>query len=269
MNDNRKKTIIIICIVILLILSCIFLKKIGLKQKENKFAEELVKFYDENRNPIFEINKIILYSSATAIDKSEEQTMQSVDVHQFTDIAIYINNKKSVKNTEERNTIKEIHIDNIIIEKKELTGNEVLNYKNSFLFGKFKDLDNYNNRIDLNVLLKNEENENNKYEMPVFYTDCSNPITLGYINKNIITDFRVTEKNVTMSLDGTILRNANYNLKDLNTKFKFKVHIKNNLNEEFVTNVEIDNSLEAQDGGIYTGYLVNILNTSYDFLKLP
>lgn len=72
-----------------------------------------------------------------------------------------------------------------------------------------------------------------------------------------------------MSLDGTILRNANYNLKDLNTKFKFKVHIKNNLNEEFVTNVEIDNSLEAQDGGIYTGYLVNILNTSYDFLKLP
>ena len=135
--DNRKKTIIIICIVILLILSCIFLKKIGLKQKENKFAEELVKFYDENRNPIFEINKIILYSSATAIDKSEEQTMQSVDVHQFTDIAIYINNKKSVKNTEERNTIKEIYIDNIIIEKKELTGNEVLNYKNSFLFGKF------------------------------------------------------------------------------------------------------------------------------------
>lgn len=265
---NIKK-IIIIALVILLILSYVFIGKVSAKFKENKYAAELVEIYDNNKNPIFEINKIILYSSSTAVDKSEEQTMQSVDVHQFTDIAIYINNKKTIQNVEEKNTIKEIYIDDIKIEKKTLTGNEVINYKNSFLFGKYQDLQNYNDKISLDIILKNEQNENEKYETPVFYTDCSNPITLGYINKGIIKDYNITDKNVTLSYDGTILRNANYNLEELNAKIKFRVHIKNNLDEEFVTNVEIDNSLESEDGGIYTGYLINILNVSYDFLELP
>lgn len=265
---NIKK-IILIALIILLIVSIIFIGKVSAKIKENKFADELVELYENNKNPIFEINKIILYSSSTAIDKSEEQTMQSVDVHQFTDIAIYINNKKTIQDVEERNTIKEIYIDNIKIEKNTLTGNEVINYKNSYLFGKYVDVQNYNDKINLDVILKNEQNENEKYETPVFYTDCSNPITLGYINKGIIEDYKITDKNVTLSFDGTILRNASYDLKELNSKIKFKVHIKNNLDEEFVTNVEIDNSLESEDGGIYTGYLINILNVSYDFLELP
>lgn len=267
--DNKKKIIIVILIIILILLSNIFIRKFKVNSEENKFAIELEKLSNENKNPIFEINKIILYSSSTAIDKSEEQNMQSVDVHQFSDVAIYINNKKSIKTVEPKNTIKELYIDDIEIEKLNKTGNEIINYKNSFLFGKYKNLENYNDRVNFDVILKNEQNENEKYENPVFYTDCSNPITLGYINKNIIKDFKVTDKNVTMSFDGTILRNANYDLKQLNTKIKFKVHIKNNLDEEFITNVSIDNSLESEDGGIYTGYLISILNTSYDFLKLP
>ena len=269
MNNDNKKKIIIIALIILLILLCIFIVKIKEKYKENKFASQLVELYDNNKNPVFEINKIILYSSSTAIDKSEEQTMQSVDVHQFTDIAIYINNKKSIQNIEGKNTIKEIYIDDIKIEKNNLTGNEVINYKNSYLFGKYTDIQNYNDRIELDVILKNNQNEDEKYEKPVFYTDCSNPITLGYINKNIIKDYKVTDKNVTLSLDGTILKNAKYDLNELNAKIKFNVHIKNNLDEEFITNVEIDNSLESEDGGIYTGYIINISNVSYDFLELP
>lgn len=267
--NNKKKKILVILIIILLILSYVFLKRFYINKRENEFASQMVKLYEKNKEPVFEINKIILYSSSTAIDKSENQTMQSVDVHQFTDIAIYINNKKSIQDVQERNTIKEIYIDNIKIEKKELTGNEVLNYKNSLLFGKYLNLENYNDRINLNVILKNEENINEKYETPVFYTDCSNPITLGYINKNIVKDYKVEDKNVTMSLDGTILRNANYDLEELNTKFTFQVHIKNNLNQEFIANVKIDNSLDSEDGGIYTGYLINIANVSFDFFELP
>ena len=39
-------------------------------------------------------------------------------------------------------------------------------------------------------------------------------------NKNIIKDYKVTDKNVTLSLDGTILKNAKYDLNELNAKIK-------------------------------------------------
>ncbi len=261
------KKILIIELIILVVSLYFFIVKVSANIRYEKYSDELENFYNNNKNPIFEINKIILYSSSTVEDKSENQTMQNVDVHQFTDIAIYINNKKTIKDVNEKNTVKEMYIDDIKIEKKNLTGNEIINYKNSYLFGKYQSLSNYDTKINLDVILKNEQNENEKYELPVFYTDCSNPITLGYINKCIIKDYSITDKNVTLSYDGTILKNANYNLEELNSKIKFKIHIKNNLDEEFITNVEIDNCLENEENSIYNGYLVNILNVSYDFLE--
>ena len=76
----------------------------------------------------------------------------------------------------------------------------------------------------------------------------------------------------TLELNGTILKNAGVNLDDLRTKISFKVHLKNNLNEEFICNVVIENDLGNGTDTIYDGYLLKVLSEedlNLKFLKTP
>ena len=48
----------------------------------------------KNETPEFSIQKIYLCSSASAIDSSQEKKLDKLDLYQYTDIAVYINNFK-------------------------------------------------------------------------------------------------------------------------------------------------------------------------------
>lgn len=229
----------------------------------NKFANEMIEISDDNETSIFNIQKILLYSSANAIDNSENQSLKDLSICQYTDLSIYIDNSSSSSELTDENTIKELYIDNINITSASDIGSKVLNYKNPLSFGQYKEVRSPdNNRIDFNVINTNQENENNNYDEPTFYTDCSNPITLGYLNKDILTNYSVSEASNTVSFNGKVLKEANINLADINYTLNFTIHIVNKLDQNFAYNMKLDVNLDDDNGGIYNGYVYKGKTTS-------
>lgn len=237
----------------------------------NSFANEMIEIADENENSIFNIQKVLLYSNANAIDNSKDQSLKDMSICQYTDISIYIDNTSTISELTDENTIKQLYIDNIVATSSADMGTKILNYKNPLDFGKYQMIEApENNRIDFNIVNTNSENENHDYTNPTFYTDCSNPISLGYMNKDILTNYAVSKDSNTISFNGKVLKEANINLEDINYTLTFKIHIVNNLNQKFAYNMKLDVNLNDNNGGIYNGYIFKGRNTSgneYRFFK--
>lgn len=268
-NERLFFTILIITLFIVFLLYYNLVFSVVLAR--NAFANEMIEISDENESSIFNVQKILFYSSANAIDNSEDQSLQNMSICQYTDISIYLDNISTVSELTDENTIKQLYIDNIEITSGADKGTKILNYKNPLDFGKYKSIQTpENNRIDFNIVNTNSENENNDYSKPTFYTDCSNPISLGYLNQDILTNYAVSQDANTVSFNGKVLKEANISLDDINYTLRFKIHIVNNLNQKFVYNMKLDIGLDDSNGGIYNGYVFKGRNTSgkeYRFFK--
>ena len=246
--ENIKRKIIILssCIIIFLIIATygnITFQYI----RRNNFVKENAKVYEMNRNPIFKVKRIVLCSDANAIDLSEEQDMQDLNIYQYTDIAIYLENGNELSST---NTIKEMYIDNISIDGNDDLGQKSLTYKNTNQFGlkqEIKETKETNN-IYFNIVHTNKENEEVNYNEATFFTDCSNPITLEYLNYNVKEGFRM-EENKSVLFNGSILKEAGIGIKDIECNVKFKIHIINNENQKYSCPVNIQIPLKD----IYNG----------------
>lgn len=281
MKEKKKIIILIIAFIILIVLSILVYKNvISIKRANNILSKEMETIAEENKEPVFTIQKIVLYSSAEYEDLSVEQNLQDISIHQYTDIAMYISNDETqngsmkAKNTEyqltEKNTVSELYIDDIKVESKKDLGIKFINYKNPLDAGKYRTINENVQRIDFDIIHKNEENKND-YSKPTFFTDCSNPITIGMLNKNVLEHGKASNDG-TLALNGTILKNAGIKLEDLQTVISFKVHLKNNLNEEFICNVKIENDLGDGVDTIYDGYLLKVLSSedlNIKFFKKP
>lgn len=237
---------------------------------KSNFTNQMIEIADENENSIFNVQKILLYSSANAISNSKDQSLKDMSICQYTDLSIYIDNSQSSSELTDENSVKELYIDNIVMTSNVDKGTKILNYKNSFNVGKYTDIKQpENNRIDFKIINTNQENENHNYDEPTFYTDCSNPITLGYLNKDILTNYSVTDDSKSISFNGKVLKEANINLEDINYTLRFTIHIVNNLNQTFAYNMKLDVNLDDNNGGIYNGYIYKSKSTSgneYRFL---
>lgn len=234
------------------------------------YANQITEFVDSNQEPIFKIGKIILYSSADAEDNSDGKILQDLTIHQFTDIAIYIDNKSYISDLSNKNTISELYIDNIKIELDSDKGQQLLTYKNPYDFGKYTDAEESQSRIDFNILHTNEDNEQNDFSSPTFFTDCSNPITLGYINKNVVENCEISDVNESVDFNGKLLKLANIPISDVAYSINFQIHIKNSLEESFVYNVDLNVPLQDDNNSIYDGYIFTYKynsSNSYYFLK--
>lgn len=276
MNKKRISRKMVFLIDIFLLIISIICYKYIYKVETGKliYSEQSEKFASQNKLPVFRIEKIILYSSANWTDNSNGK-LRDIDISQFTDIAIFINNLGTVDTITPENTVSKLYIDNISIEGKNENGEKILNYKNPLNSGKFVDLENYNdNKIEFKVPQNNEENENSDYNDSTFYTDCSNPILLGFVNKNILTGCMVDGTNASISGNGTILQMAGVNIDDLKAVIKFSIHLINNYGEEYLCNLEINNDLSSDnesEAGIYSGYVMKVIDTrdsKYNFLKI-
>lgn len=268
-NERLVFTILIIALFIVLLLYYNLVFSVVLAR--NTFANEMIHLSDENENSIFSVQKILLYSNANAIDNSKDQSLKDMSICQYTDISIYLDNISTISELTDENTVKELYIDNIVMTSSADRGTKILNYKNPFDFGKYKMIElPENNRIDFNIVNTNSENENNDYSTPTFYTDCSNPISLGYMNKDILTNYSVSQDANSVSFNGKVLKEANINLEDINYTLTFKIHITNNLNQKFVYNMKLDVNLDDNNGGIYNGYVFkgkNTIGNEYGFFK--
>lgn len=274
--DNKKAKLIQIGLSILAVflVVVVFISYKYIYNRETtirRYAEESEKFVKENQSPIFKIDKIVLYSSANTTDTSENQELKSLDISQFTDIEIYIDNKGVGSELTAENSVNTLVIDDIKISTPSYPGERIFNYKNPNDCGKYVELNNYTgDTIKFKVNINNTQNEFSNYNESVFYTDCSNPISLGYINKNIITNAAITNTGA-LSLDGSVLKLANVDLDKLAVTIEFTIHLTNNYNESFMCKVKIDNELEekAKNESIYSGYLMKIINcdNDYTFIK--
>lgn len=320
MNFNKKikiknkyiKPIFLIIFIILIILLFIYGNIIGRNLKYSKFANENVRVYENNKNPVFKVEKILICSSANAVDLSEQQNLQDMNIYQYTDIAVYINNGEELSN---ENTVKELYIDNISLQGSHDVGKKELNYKNILNFGLKKDTstktsvqenaeistgnvfdslmnntvnssvkstniveditsndnntsdslvsnenieeENDNDKIKFNIIYTNEENDKADYNKPTFYTDCSNPITLEYLNNDIVTHYKMDE-NKSVSFDGNILKDAEISIESLSCKVKFKINIINNKNEKYSCWINFDIPLDD----IYDGTTMKAKSTN-------
>ena len=223
------------------------------------YERDSLEFIENNQNPVFTINQIILYNSANVVDNSDGK-MENIDISHFTDIAIYINNKARSDEITAENTINQLFISNIKIQN-DLETEKIFNYKNPLNIGKYTDLENWrDDGILFKVLNTNQKNEQANYNDNVFYTDCSNPISLGYINKNILTNCELTGGDGVISYDASILKDTGFDLNSLDAKISFTINIVNNYNEKFSCNVNIDNSVKTDNNEIYSGSLMKILH---------
>ncbi len=268
-NERLVFTLLIITLFITFLLQYNFVFSVVFAR--NAFANEMIEIADENESSIFNIQKILLYSSGNAIDNSDDQSLKNMSICQYTDISIYIDNTSTISELTNENTIKELYIDNIVVNSHADMGNKIINYKNPLEFGKYKTIESpENNRIDFNIINTNSENENHDYSTPTFYTDCSNPISLGYLNKDILPNYAVSQDANTVSFNGKVLQEANVNLEDIAYTLTFKIHIVNNLNQKFVYHMKLDVDLNDNNGGIYNGYVYKGKNTTgneYRFFK--
>ena len=270
----RNERLLFVILIIVLFFTCILLYHFVFSNifERNSFSNEMIEIANENENSIFNIQRILLYSSANATSNSENQSLQDMNISQYTDISIYIDNTSTISELTNENTVKQLYIDDISITTKSDIGNKLLNYKSPLDFGKYKNLkEAKDNRIDFNIVNTNEQNENNDYSNPTFYTDCSNPISLGYLNKDIVKNYSISENSSSVSFNGKVLQEANVNINDINYSLSFKIHIINNLNQKFLYNMKLDVGLNDDNGGgIYNGYVYMEKDTSgneYRFFK--
>lgn len=299
----------VILIILLIIYGNIIFKNISY----GEFAKQNMEVYENNKDQVFKVEKILICSSANATDLSEKQNLQDMSIYQYTDIAVYINNGEELSN---KNTVKELYIDNISLEGNSDIGKKELNYKNILKFGLKKDtlpksstitdtssehnvfeslMNNTSNnntvsddnksidvgnivtneteestseeqensdseddgKIKFNIIYTNEENEKADYNKPTFYTDCSNPITLEYLNNDIATNYKMDE-NKSVSFDGSILKDAGISTESLACKVKFKINIINNEDEKYSCWINFDIPLDD----IYEGTTMKAKSTN-------
>ena len=270
---KHHKTVLTILILILCVLAFLYYDLIfRVSYAKDEFSNQVEKIAEQNENPIFKIQKILIYSSANAIDKSENESLQDLSILQYSDIAITIDNTSTVYDLTNENTIKELYIDNISISTNSDKGHQYVNYKSALDFAKYKEIEPLNNdKIEYNIVSTNDENSHTDYKTPTFYADCSNPITLEYMNEDIITNYSASSDSNTISFNGKVLQEAGIDLNDINYNLNFTIHIVNNLNEEFICPVRLQVDLSGDDGGIYKGYKYDNTSVSgyeYNFIKI-
>ena len=229
----KKRWIALIVVFIIIIIMLVFVYGFLFQRHlaRQEFARDVVEIYEKNKEKVFKVEKIILCSSANAIDISKDKSMKNLSIYQYTDIGVYIDNGEELSN---KNTVKEIYIDNISFDGKNNVGKKSLTYKNLLNFGLKEDI--FESRktkdIEFNVVYTNEEDSEANYDKPTFYTDCSNPITLSYVNYNLLQGYQMEENNQ-VNFDGSILEKAGIGKDILSCKVKFKINIINNQDEKY------------------------------------
>ena len=269
----KHEKLLLAVLIILLILSILGYAYIFYTSyARDEFFQTSLKIANQNQNSVFRISRILLYSSGNAIDNSYNKSLQNLSICQYTDIALTIDNTSYISDLTTTNTVKELYLDNIEITTNAQKGSPYLNYKDLNSFATFNLLDvPENGRIDFNIIHTNEQNESADYSTPTFYADCSNPISLGYINRDIVENFSVDDQVNSLSFNGKLLGQAGVNLDEISYVLNFDIHIKNYDDDNFTYHATINVNLNDSDGTLNSGYLYESRNTTtgseYDFFK--
>ena len=265
-KSNNIKTKIILSIIFFILVTClIFLgfKIINTYKNKSDFEQSVISFSEKNENVIFSVEEITLFSSADSKNKTSSKNHFTIEnLYQYTDIAFFIKSSEELKT--EKNTLKNLYIDNINIENTE-SGIPNIYFKplNEFTKSTIIEENKIEDRLDFEITSSDE----NKLLSPVLYNNLANPITLSYINQNIKTDYTLTDTSIPITYNGMLLERCQIPLSSITPKISFDVHIINNLDEEYMTSIYIDIPLENESNSIYKGNIQSKLTTNYVFYR--
>lgn len=267
-QDRQIMIIIKIAVLVFIVLSAITilntLKNKELNKQVDKKEPILSLTTDSN---IFKVDSVLLYCSANALNNSEmQEDYWDLNLYQYTDMAITIDNHVSINGLTQKNTIKEMYIDNVTYPTHPSKGNPSLYYKDSNFLGVGVINEEYliTDKLNFNVLSSNDAD----VDYP-FYADCSNPILLSAINEDIVPKFVIRNTNSAITFNGSLLVDADVLVSSIQYSVSFAIHIVNNLDEEYVCNLTIpiklqdENELNTIHDGSYQTTLDNLSTSKF------
>lgn len=265
MKGNIKK-IVFFTVFIFLLLFLIVLCHITYTSFFNKlFFENYIDNISKNNiSDVFSIDRVVLFSSCysdSTINANNTTTISNL--MQYTDIAIFINNANEEFSME--NTLKSVSIKNISFNAVPSVGLPNLYYKSLTDFATHNVYEDniLDSELDFNVSSEDEID----YTKPILFNNCANPITLCYVNSNIVQDYTVPTDDGIISYDGSLLKRCNVLLNTISCNLSFVIYVENNLGEKFKCPIYIDIPLQGASSSIYDGSFTFSYNPDSYFLK--
>lgn len=258
------KRIFVLALLVLVFTFLSYTVSRGYINKSN-FEKQILEVANKNEEKIFTISNITLFSSADSnAEVMQNSTLNIHNLYQYTDIAIFL--KPLQEELTYKNTLKDVFIDNIKFVKEPESGTPNLYYKslNDFATSKYIE----ENKIENNLHFNISSEDTNDLTTPTLFNNCANPITLGYVNNNIKTDYTLPDAFSQITYDGSLLKRCAITLSSISSSVSFDIHITNNLDQQFVCPIYIEIPLESQDGAsIYDGKVLIKNNTNYTFYR--
>ena len=261
---QKKKIILYILIIFFFILLIIF-SSLSIKTLENNLSTCCKSFCDFDSTSPFSINKIVYFSSSNCESSINQNSSFTIsNLYQYTDIAIFINNNSNGNYTAQ-NTLKRVSLSDIKFYMEPSIGTPALYYKNINDFAKsnFDESKKIENNIDF--ICTSEDSID--FSEPVLYNNTANPITLCYVNSNLINNYTLEDTISNISYNGSLLKMCNITLNSISCKLSFLVTIENNQDEIYTCPVILTIPLSTEKSTIYDGSLVLTDSTNYNFIK--
>ena len=257
-NIVYKLSLTIFLIVVLIVMLFFTIKNY---QINLEFARQIDEFSNLNSKTVFSIDKISLYSSGFATKNKDNRPLWDLNIGQFTDIALQINNRSEDNGVNYENSIKSLYIDNIKFNNV-FMGQQSLHYKALGDFGIITS--NESNKINDKLVYDVVQSGDIDLSEPKIYANAKNPITLEYVNANIKTNEVISDTNTEVVYDGTLLKNTNIPLDKIKCTLSFTIHIINYYNQEYRATAYIDIPIlnSVNNTKIYDGRLEKILDNT-------
>lgn len=262
-SRKRNKLIAKLIVTLILVVLCTvtIIDIITIYKINDSFSNSIDEIARLNSKTVFSIDRIYLYSSADATSNETTKPVWDLNIFQFTDIALYINNRADEGVTYE-NTIKELTIDNVKFNNIQ-SGTPALYYKNVNDFAKLTNSEEnkIGDSLEFNVINSGEAD----YSTPVIYSNCQNPITLEYVNTGMKENTVISDISTPLTYDGSLLRKSGILISQMECTLSFRITIINNYNQKYVATVYIDIPLKdsLNNTSIYDGKIIrNLENTN-------
>lgn len=262
-SRKRNKLIAKLIVTLILVVLCTvtIIDIITIYKINDSFSDSIDEIARLNSKTVFSIDRIYLYSSADATSNETTKPVWDLNIFQFTDIALYINNRADEGVTYE-NTIKELIIDNVKFNNIQ-SGTPALYYKNVNDFAKLinSEENKIGDSLEFNVINSGEAD----YSTPVIYSNCQNPITLEYVNTGMKENTVISDISTPLTYDGSLLRKSGILISQMECTLSFRITIINNYNQKYVATVYIDIPLKdsLNNTSIYDGKIIrNLENTN-------
>ncbi len=253
---QKKMQLIAFLLVFLILITYLYIHRYYVN---NEFSESATRLAMLNTNTVFSIDKIYLYSSAYATNNIDSRPIWNLNVNQYTDIALYINNRYS-EGINYNNSIKSLTISDINFTKGKagtpsLYYKDILNFANQSINEESK----IGDLLDFKIVTDELDTSSAS-----IYSNCQNPITLSYVNKNVKENYIIEDGSSTLKYDGNILRMTEVPMTSMKCTVSFKITLTNMYNHKYIANVYIDIPLEDQYTGesIYNGKIEKTLENS-------